>query len=145
MIYWILTDPTGAHGRTHDGDWEPLLKRQPASDDVERFHRHRDALAKAKKLKAKGCHCKPLKQEGVVFYWRLPAAPGDKTDLAEIIEFRSKRQAAAWRKRAIAEGCEVIECEGTARPPKRKSPKRVAPSPPSKKPGPRSKRSGQGT
>jgi hypothetical protein len=137
MIYWILSDMAGVHGRTHDGDWEPLLKRQPASDDVERFHRHRDALARAKKLKAKGERCRPLKQEGICYYWRLPAAiesvantpagkelmrwaAGSATDLAEIIEFRSKRQAEAWRKRAIAEGCEVIECLGTARPAKRK-------------------------
>jgi hypothetical protein len=124
MIYWILSDIAGVHGRTHDGDWEPLLKRQPASDDVERFHRHRDALAKARKLKAKGEHCKPLKQEGICFFWHLPAAAGDKTDMAEIIEFRSKRQADAWKKRAIAEGCEVIECPGTARPAKRKGAKK---------------------
>ena len=124
MIYWILSDIAGVHGRTHDGDWEPLLKRQPASDGVERFHRHRDALAKARKLKAKGEHCRPLKQEGIVLFWRLPEAPGDTTDMAEVVEFRSKRQADAWKKRAIAEGCEVIECLGTARPAKRKGAKK---------------------
>ena len=120
MIYWILTDIAGKHARRHDGDWEPLSKREPASDEVERFHRHADALAKARKLKAKGCHTKPLKQEGIVFFWHLPAAAGE-FDLAEVIEFRSARQAAAWRKRAEAEGCEVIECKGTARPAKRKA------------------------
>jgi len=114
MIYWILTDVAGKHGRRHDGDWEPLERRAPASDDVERFHRYRDAVAKAKKLKAKDCHCKPLKQEGVVLYWRLPERAGE-SDLAEVIEFKSKRQADAWKKRAIAEGCEVIECTGTAK------------------------------
>jgi hypothetical protein len=41
--------------------------------------------------------------------------------MAEVIEFRSRRQAEAWTKRAIAEGCEVIECKGTARPAKRKA------------------------
>jgi hypothetical protein len=132
MIYWILTDVAGEHGRRHDGDWEPLERRAPASDEVERFHRYRDAVAKAKKLKAKDCHCKPLKQEGIVLFWRLPAevepiaktpagkalmrwASASQTDLAEVIEFKSKRQADAWRKRAIAEGCEVIECLGTAK------------------------------
>lgn len=132
MIYWILTDIGGKHARRHDGDWEPLDRRRPASDEVERFDRHRDALAKARRLKAKGCHCKPLKQEGIVFFWRLPAplesvgkteagkalmrwAAGNETDLAEVVEFRSARQAEAWRKRAIAEGCEVIECRGRAR------------------------------
>lgn len=115
MIYWILSDMAGKHGRRHDGDWEPLAKSEPASDEVERFHRHRDAVAKAKKLRAKGCHAKPLKREGVVFYWRLPAAAGDAADMAEIIEFTSKRQAAAWQKRALAEGCEVVECKGTAK------------------------------
>jgi hypothetical protein len=132
MIYWILTDIGGKHARRHDGNWEPLDRRHPTSDDVERFHREVEATAKAKKLKAKGEHCKPLKQEGIVYYWRLPApleavgktpdgkalmrwAAGSETDLAEVIEFRSARQAAAWRKRAIAEGCEVIECRGRAR------------------------------
>jgi len=115
MIYWILTDVAGKHGRRHDGDWEPLERRAPASDDVERFHRHADAVAKAKKLKAKDCHCKPLKQEGIVFFWRLPEAAPGESDLAEVIEFRSARQAAAWRKRAIAEGCEVIECKGSVK------------------------------
>jgi hypothetical protein len=115
MIYWILTDIGGKHARRHDGNWEPLDRRRPASDEVERFHRAVDATAKAKKLKAKDCHCKPLKQEGIVYYWRLPAATGDATDLAEVIEFRSARQAAAWKKRALAEGCEVIECRGRAR------------------------------
>jgi hypothetical protein len=105
MIYWILSDMGVKHGRRHDGNW----------DDVERFHRHRDAVAKAKKLRAKGCYCKPLKQEGIVLYWRLPERAGEK-DLTEIIEFRSRRQADAWTKRAIAEGCEVIECLGLARP-----------------------------
>lgn len=114
MIYWVLSDMAGAHARRHDGDWEPLAKKSPCSDDVERFHRHRDAVAKAKKLKSKGCACKPLKQEGIVFYWRLPERAGE-SDLAEIIEFRSARQAAAWKKQALAEGCEVIECEGTAK------------------------------
>jgi hypothetical protein len=114
MIYWILSDVAGKHGRRHDGDWEPLERRSPASDEVERFHRHRDAAAKAKKLKAKGCHCKPLKQEGIVLFWRLPERAGE-SDLAEVIEFKSKRQAAAWQKRAVAEGCEVIECMGTAK------------------------------
>jgi len=140
MIYWILADIAGKHGRRHDGDWEPLSKRDPASDEVERFHRHADAVAKAKKLKAKDCHCKPLKQEGIVFYWHLPAevekiaktpegrdlmrwAAGE-SDLAEVVEFRSARQAAAWRKRAEGEGCEVIECLGTARPAKRKAAKK---------------------
>jgi hypothetical protein len=118
MIYWILADVAGKHGRRHDGDWEPLTKREPASDEVERFHRHRDAVAKAKKLKAKGCHCKPLKQEGIVLFWRLPERAGE-SDLVDIVEFRSKRQAEAWRKRALAEGCEVIECLGTARKPAR--------------------------
>jgi hypothetical protein len=132
MTYWILTDIGGKHARRHDGDWEPLDRRRPTSDDVERFHRASEATAKAKKLKAKGCHCKPLKQEGIVYYWRLPAAletvgntpagksvmrwaAGSETDLAEVIEFRSARQAAAWKKRALAEGCEVIECLGRAK------------------------------
>ena len=140
MIYWILSDVAGKHARRHDGDWEPLDRRRPTSDDVERFHRYRDAVAKAKKLRAKDCHCKPLKQEGIVLFWRLPAAiesvastPAGKelmrwaasstTDMAEVIEFRSRRQAEAWTKRAIAEGCEVIECKGTARPAKRKATK----------------------
>lgn len=136
MIYWILSDMGVKHGRRHDGNWEPLSKRTPASDEVARFHRYRDAVAAAKKLKKKDCHCKPLKQEGVVLYWRLPAeaeavltSPAGKdflkwaagtTDLAEVVEFRSRRQADAWRKRAEAEGCEVIECLGVARPAKRK-------------------------
>lgn len=124
MIYWILTDVAGQHGRRHDGDWEPLARGTPASDEVERFNRHRDAVARAAKLKAKGCHTKPLKQEGIVFYWRLPAAAGDQTDLAEVIEFKSKRQAAAWRKRALAEGCEVIECLGLAKARSKKRGKR---------------------
>jgi hypothetical protein len=111
MIYWILSDVAGEHGRRHDGDWEPLERHNPASDDVTRYHRHRDAVAAAAKLKKKGCHCKPLKQEGIVLYWRLPG----ESDMAEVVEFRSKRQAAAWRKRAVAEGCEVIECLGTAK------------------------------
>ena len=111
MTYWILSDIGGKHGRRHDGDWEPLERYNPTSDDVTRYHRHRDAVAAAAKLRKKDCHAKPLKQEGIVFYWRLPG----ESDLAEIIEFRSKRQAAAWRKRAIAEGCEVIECRGTAK------------------------------
>jgi hypothetical protein len=115
MIYWILTDAAGKHARRHDGDWEPLSKKEPASDEVERFHRHADALAKVRKLKAKGCHAKVLKQEGIVLYWRLPEAAAGESDLAEVIEFRSARQAAAWRKRAEAEGCEVIECRGTAK------------------------------
>lgn len=119
MIYWILSDMGVKHGRRHDGNWEPLSKRTPASDEVARFHRYRDAVAAAKKLKKKDCHCKPLKQEGVVLYWRLPAEAGE-SDLAEVIEFRSRRQADAWRKRAEAEGCEVIECLGVARPAKRK-------------------------
>ena len=116
MIYWILADAGGAHARRSDGDWEPLAKRSPCSDDVERFHRYSDALAKARKLRAKDCHCKPLRQEGVVLYWRLPAGLDDENDLAEIVEFRSRRQADAWSKRAIAEGCEVIECLGLAKP-----------------------------
>jgi len=132
MIYWILSDMSVKHARRSDGDWEPLAKRSPCSDDVERFHRYSDALAKAKKLRAKECHCKPLKQEGVVLYWRLPAAiepimtshsgkqltqlVTGQTDLAEVVEFRSRRQADAWTKRAIAEGCEVIECLGLAKP-----------------------------
>jgi hypothetical protein len=124
MIYWILSDIGGKHARRHDGDWEPLSKRDPASDEVERFHRHADAVAKARKLKAKDCHCKPLKQEGVVFYWHLPEAAAGESDLAEVVEFRSARQAAAWRKRAEAEGCEVIECLGVARPAKRKAAKK---------------------
>jgi hypothetical protein len=95
MIYWILTDIGGKHARRHDGNWEPLNRRRPASDEVERFHRAVEATAKAKKLKSKDCHCKPLRQEGIVF--------------------RSARQAAAWKKRALAEGCEVIECRGRAR------------------------------
>lgn len=111
MIYLILSDVAGEHGRRHDGDWEPLERYNPASDDVTRYHRHRDAVAAAAKLKKKGCHCKPLKQEGIVLYWRLPG----ESDLAEVVEFKSKRQAAAWRKRAVAEGCEVIECLGTAK------------------------------
>lgn len=115
MIYWILSDIAGKHGRRHDGNWEPLGRYDPAGDDVTRFHRHRDAVAAAAKLKKKGCHCKPLKQEGIVIYWRLPG----ETDLVEIVEFKSKRRADAWRKRAIAEGCEVIECLGTARKPAR--------------------------
>jgi hypothetical protein len=115
MIYWILSDMGVKHGRRHDGNWEPLDKRHPASDDVERFLKHRDAIAKAKKLRAKDCHCKPLRQEGIVLYWRLPERAGEN-DLAEIVEFRSRRQADAWTKRAIAEGCEVIECLGLARP-----------------------------
>jgi hypothetical protein len=119
MIYWILSDMGVKHGRRHDGNWEPLSKRTPASDEVTRYHRYRDAVAVAKKLKKKDCHCKPLKQEGVVLYWRLPAEAGE-SDLAEVIEFRSRRQADAWRKRAEAEGCEVIECLGVARPAKRK-------------------------
>jgi len=117
MIYWILSDVAGKHGRRHDGNWEPLERYNPASDDVTRYHRHRDAVAAAAKLKKKDCHCKPLKQAGIVFYWRLPAA--GEHDLAEIVEFKSKRQAAAWKKRALAEGCEVIECLGTARKPAR--------------------------
>jgi hypothetical protein len=100
MIYWILSDIAGKNGRRHDGDWEPLSKRGPASDEVERFHRYRDAVAKAKKLRAKDCHTKPLKQEGIVFFWHLPAAAGE-SDLAE-----------------------VIECLGTARPAKRKARKK---------------------
>lgn len=116
MIYWILADADGAHARRRDGNWEPLAKRSPCSDDVERFHRYNDALAKAKKLRARDCHCKPLKQDGVVLYWRLPAGMDDENDLAEIVEFRSRRQADAWSKRAIAEGCEVIECLGLAKP-----------------------------
>jgi hypothetical protein len=120
MTYWILSDIGVKHARRHDGNWEPLDRRRPASDDVERFHRYRDAVAKAKKLRAKDCHCKPLKQEGIVLFWRLPERPGE-SDLAEVIEFRSRRQAEAWTKRAIAEGCEVIECKGTARPAKRKA------------------------
>ena len=119
MIYWTLCDIAGEHGRRHDGDWEPLERHNPASDDVERFCRRLDAAAKAKKLKAKGCHCKPLRQEGVVFSWRLPAAAGE-SDMADVIEFRSRRQAAAWRKRAIAEGCEVTECMGIAKKRSRK-------------------------
>ena len=119
MIYWILSDIGVKHARRHDGDWEPLDRRHPASDDVERFHRYRDAVAKAKKLRKQDCHCKPLKQEGVVLFWRLPERSGE-SDMAEVIEFRSRRQAEAWTKRAIAEGCEVIECKGTARPAKRK-------------------------
>jgi hypothetical protein len=115
MIYWILTDIAGKHARRHDGDWEPLSKREPASDEVERFHRHADALARVRKLKAKKVHAKPLRQEGIVLYWRLPEAAAGESDLAEVIEFRSARQAAAWRKRAEAEGCEVIECLGTAK------------------------------
>ena len=115
MIYWVLSDMGVKHARRHDGNWEPLNRREPTSDDVERFHRYRDAVAKAKKLRAKDCHCKPLKQEGIVFYWHLPARDGDQTDLAEIVEFRSARQAASWRKQAEAEGCEVIECKGTAK------------------------------
>lgn len=111
MIYWILSDVAGEHGRRHDGDWEPLERYNPASDDVTRYHRHSDAVAAAAKLKKKGCHCKPLKQEGIVLYWRLPG----EIDMAEVVEFKSKRQAAAWRKRAVAEGCEVIECLGTAK------------------------------
>lgn len=117
MIYWILSDVAGKHARRHDGDWEPLTK-QPASDEVERFHRHRDAVARAAKLRKKGCHCKPLKREGIVFYWRLPPGPGDKFDLAEIMEFKSRRQADAWRKRAVAEGCEVIESLGPTKKPR---------------------------
>ena len=137
MIYWILTDVAGEHGRRHDGDWEPLERHNPASDDVERFCRRLDAAAKARKLKAKGCHCKPLRQEGVVFSWRLPAevepiaktpagkalmrwASASQNDMADVIEFRSRRQAAAWRKRAIAEGCEVTECMGIAKKRSRK-------------------------
>lgn len=116
MIYWILADAGGAHARRRDGDWEPLAKRSPCSDDVERFHRYSDALAKAKKLRAKDCRCKPLRQEGVVIYWRLPAGLDDQNDLAAVVEFRSRRQADAWSKRAIAEGCEVIECLGLAKP-----------------------------
>lgn len=119
MIYWILSDIGVKHARRHDGNWEPLSKRTQASDEVTRYHRYRDAVAAAKKLRAKDCHCKPLKQEGVVLYWRLPAEAGE-SDLAEVIEFRSRRQADAWRKRAEAEGCEVIECLGVARPAKRK-------------------------
>lgn len=119
MIYWILSDMGVKHARRHDGNWESLSKRTPASDEVTRYHRYRDAVAAAKKLKKKDCHCKPLKQEGVVLYWRLPAEAGE-SDLAEVIEFRSRRQADAWRKRAEAEGCEVIECLGVARPAKRK-------------------------
>lgn len=111
MIYWILSDVAGKHGRRHDGDWEPLERYNPASDDVTRYHRHSDAVAAAAKLKKKGCHCKPLKQEGIVLYWRLPG----ESDLADVVEFKSKRQADAWRKRAVAEGCEVIECLGTAK------------------------------
>lgn len=119
MTYWILTDMAGKHGRCHDGDWEVLARKEPASDDVERFHRYRDAVARAKKLRTKGEHVKPLRQEGVVLYFRLPAGPGDETDMAEIVEFRSRRQATAWTKRALAEGCEVIECLGTAKKPAR--------------------------
>jgi hypothetical protein len=124
MIYWILADLAGKHGRRHDGRWEPLSASEPAGDDVERFHRLQDAVAKAKKLAGRRIHCKPMKQEGIVFYWRLPEATGDKTDMAEVVEFRSTRQADAWKKRAIAEGCEVIECLGTARPAKRKGAKK---------------------
>jgi len=129
MIYWILSDIGGKQGRRHDGNWEPLTKREPASDEVERFHRYRDAVAKAKKLRAKDCHTKPLKQDGIVYFWRLPEAAAGESDLVEVVEFRSHRQAAAWRKRAEAEGCEVIECLGTekrykARPAKRKAAKR---------------------
>ena len=115
MTYWILSDMGVKHGRRHDGNWEPLSKRNPASDDVTRYHRYRDAVAAAKKLRAKDCHCKPLKQEGIVLYWRLPATAGE-SDLAEVVEFRSRRQADAWQRQAIAEGCEVIECLGTAKP-----------------------------
>lgn len=116
MIYWILSDMGVKHGRRHDGNWEPLERYNPTSDDVTRYHRHRDAVAAAAKLKKKDCHCKPLKQEGIVFYWRLPG----ESDLAEIVEFKSKRQAEAWRKRAVAEGCEVIECLGIAKNPRTK-------------------------
>lgn len=119
MIYWVLSDMGVKHARRHDGNWEPLNRHEPTSDDVERFHRYRDAVAKAKKLRAKDCHCKPLKQEGIVFYWRLPESAPGESDLAEVIEFRSARRAAAWRKQAEAEGCEVVECKGTARPAKR--------------------------
>ena len=117
MTYWILSDMGVKHCRRHDGNWEPLSKRNPASDDVTRYHRYRDAVAAAKKLRAKDCHCKPLKQEGIVLYWRLPATAGE-SDLAEVIEFRTRRQADAWQRQAIAEGCEVIECLGTAKPPR---------------------------
>lgn len=115
MIYWVLSDMGVKHARRHDGNWEPLDRREPASDEVERFHRYRDAVAKAKKLRAKDCHCKPLKQAGIVYYWRMPAASHGDSELVEIIEFRSARQAAAWKKRALAEGCEVIEATGTAK------------------------------
>jgi hypothetical protein len=125
MIYWILSDMGGVHARRHDGNWEPLAKKAPCSDDVERFHRYRDAVAAAAKLRKKGCHCTPLKQEGVVLYWRLPESSPGESDLVEIIEFRSRRQADAWTKRAIAEGCEVIECLGLAKP-KARSAKRKA-------------------
>jgi hypothetical protein len=145
MIYWILTDQTGKRARRHDGDWEPLSKKEPASDEVERFFRRPDVLARVRKLKAKGIHTKPLRQEGIAFFWHLPAAAGDTNDLAEVIEFRSARQAAAWRKRAEAEGCEVIECKGIARPAKRKRPKLRANASPATKPKARSKRGGQGT
>ena len=118
MIYWILSDMGVVHARRHDGDWEPLAKRQPCSDDVERFSRYSDALAKARKLRSKNCYCKPLRQEGVVLYWRLPDDAGG-SDLVEVIEFRSRRQADAGSKRAIAEGCEVIECLGIAKAKKR--------------------------
>ena len=121
MIYWILSDMGVKHGRRHDGDWEPLDKRSPASDEVTRFHRYRDAVTAAKKLRAKDCHCKPLKQEGIVLYWLLPATAGE-SDLAEVIEFRTRRQADAWQRQAIAEGCEVIECLGTAKPAKKPRP-----------------------
>lgn len=118
MTYWILSDMSVKHGRRHDGNWEPLSKRNPASDDVTRYHRYRDAVAAAKKLRAKDCYGKPLKQEGIVLYWRLPAQAGE-SDLAEVIEFRTRRQADAWQRLAIAEGfCEVIECLGTAKPPR---------------------------
>jgi hypothetical protein len=115
MIYWVLSDMGVKYARRHDGTWEPLNRREPTSDDVQRFHRYRDAVAKAKKLRAKGFCCKPLKQDGVVLFWRLPEASPGESDLVDVIEFRSARQAASWRKQAEAEGCEVIECKGTAR------------------------------
>jgi hypothetical protein len=123
MIYWILSDIGGVHALRQDGDFEPLRKRDPCSDDVERFYRHADAVAKAAKLRKRGCHCKPLKQEGIVLYWRLPAGLDDENDLAQVVEFRSRRQADAWSKQALAEGCEVIECLGLAKP---RAAKRVA-------------------
>jgi hypothetical protein len=124
MIYWILTDMEGNHARQHDGLWESTDKKSVPSDEVERFHRYRDAVAKAKKLRAKGCQVKPQKRECVAFYWRLPPNKAGEQDLAEIIEFRTRRQADAWKKRAIAEGCEVEECMGTAKKTPRKRKKK---------------------